>query len=93
MALVDVDFAIYSPTALQQAKATGAPINTKAMINGKYSIVKNTGGFDQTPSGDRLGKLSKKWDKELYGGPVEDGVDFKLNLLDEPLPMSTSILP
>ncbi len=88
-----LDFAIYSPTGLQQAQAVGAPINTGAVINGKYSIVKNTGGFNQTPAGARLEKFSKKWDGKLYGGPVEDGVDFKLNLLDEVMPMSTPILP
>ena len=88
----DADFAIYSPQALAQAKEAGAPPNKKVVMNGKYSIVKNGGGFDDTPAGERLQAFSRKWNKKLYGREDVDGVDFKLNLLDEPMPMSTPVL-
>ncbi len=93
----DADFAIYSPKALEQAMDIGAPVNQKVIMNGKYSIVKNTTpegtGFSNTAAGERLDAFSKKWNKILYGKEDVDGVDFKLNLLDEALPMSTPILP
>lgn len=92
----DADFAIYSPQAMAQAKAIGAPPNKKVVMNGKYSIVKNGtaegNGFNDTPAGQRLEAFSRRWNKKLYGQEDVDGVDFKLNLLDEPMPMSTKVL-
>ena len=40
----------------------------------------------------RLEALSRRWNEKLYGNENVDGVDFKLNLVDEPTPMSTRVL-
>lgn len=84
----DVDFAIFSDQALEQAMKVGAPINPKNTQAGKYTTIWNnpkdgSPGFGATSLGKRLQTLSKKWNKTVYGTEDVDGFDFKMNLSDK----------
>ncbi len=82
----DTDFAIFSDQALVQAMEQGAIINPKNQQAGKFTTIKNEGinpgerGFGDTKLGQDLIAFGKEMDLEIYGKPVKDGFDFKLNL-------------
>ncbi len=92
----DTDFAIFSDQALVQAMEKGAIINPKNKQAGLFTTVKNRGekpgemGFADTPLGADLDKLAKEWDLKIYGKPVKDGFDFKLNL-DSSAPFKSAV--
>jgi hypothetical protein len=84
----DVDFAIFSDQALEQAMKVGAPINPKNTQAGKYTTIWNnpkdgSPGFGATSLGKKLQAFSKKWNKTVYGTEDVDGFDFKMNLSDK----------
>ena len=91
----DVDFAIFSDEALDQAKKQGAGINPKNTQAGKYTTIKNEvpggKGFHDTSLGKKLFDLERNWNEKIYGDRYIDGFDFKLNLhTDKPF---TSAVP
>jgi len=90
----DVDFAIFSDQALEQARLLDVPINPKNQLGGKYTTLKNDAGargFYETPLGRKLDGLARRWNERVYGqASAKEGFDFKLNLGDQPF---TSAVP
>ena len=93
----DVDFAIFSDQALAQAKSVNAPVNPKNQQSGKYTTIWNepkTGapGFHATALGEKLAKLSIRWNKIVFGDADAEGFDFKLNLGSEPFVFAVPVI-
>jgi hypothetical protein len=64
---------------------------------GKYTTIKNDSpggtGFHETSLGKKLFELEKKWNEKIYGDPLVDGFDFKLNLqTDKPFATGVPVL-
>jgi hypothetical protein len=95
----DADFAVFSRQALVQAQAVDAKVNTnpKVTLDGRYTVLKNTGeagraGFGDTPLGRKLDQLSRKWTERLWPDADKPMVDFKLNLSDAPFSGATTVV-
>jgi hypothetical protein len=92
----DVDFAIFSNQALEQAMKAGVPINPKNQQAGKYTTLKNSadgrGFYQATSLGRKLDTLAKRWNERLYGDPDAEGFDLKLNLSDVPFQSAVPVL-
>lgn len=83
----DADFAIFSEQALELARQQGTPVNPKNQLGGKFTTLKNGAagrGFYDTTLGKKLERLSLDWNLKIYGDPMAEGFDFKLNLGDKP---------
>ncbi|MBA3462162.1 MAG: hypothetical protein H0T46_19535, partial [Deltaproteobacteria bacterium] len=84
----DVDFAIFSDQALEQAMKQNVPINDKNKVSGKYTTLANNPdakkgrltGLHETSLGAKLKKLSRRWNQIVFNDPTFDGFDLKLNL-------------
>ncbi len=91
----DSDFAIFSEQALVQAQELGVPVNEKIKQGGKFTVLKNEcgpGGCYDTPLGQDLKRLARKWNQLIYGDPNFDGFDFKLNLTAKPFGRAVSVV-
>lgn len=92
----DLDFAVFSDQALAQARAAGAKANPNVVVGGKYTVLKNGGGVANTPLGQKLEAFAQKWNREFYGDaatrPGFEGIDFKVNLVNEPFPNAPTIV-
>src|SRR5687767_6411824 len=63
----DLDFAVFSDQALAQARAAGAKVNENVIVGGKYTVLKNSSGVQNTGLGQKLDAFAKKWNQEFYG--------------------------
>ena len=93
----DVDFAIFSDQALEQAMRQGSRVNPKNQQAGQYTTLKNGAddgtGFADTSLGKRLHKLEQTWNERIYGDRDVDGFDFKMNLAsDKPFRTAVPVL-
>jgi RHS repeat-associated protein len=79
----DTDFAVFSEKGMAQAYEVNTPVNKKVVLNDEYAVFKNGvsrgRGINDTPVGQELDKVAKKWNEKVYGDPNVDGFDFKLN--------------
>jgi hypothetical protein len=93
----DVDLAVFSAQALVQARNLGVPVNMEVILDNEYVILRNmvpgNRGFYDTPLGENLRRLARRWNERLYPD-VEDaeGIDFKLNLRLKPFPTAITVI-
>lgn len=87
----DLDLAVFSVQALEQAQQLDVRVNEGVILNNEYVILKNRMDgrkcFYDTPVGARLAEFAKGWSMLL-----SLQIDFKLNLRTERFPTGVAVV-